>query len=57
MPGATWRFGPTKENGEARAENIGSVRRVAPPAWTSVLAWSIQVSAGTIAAPAARCCE
>ena len=48
-PAATWRFGPAKPTGEARSEKIGSVSMLAPPAWISMLAWPIQVTAGTIA--------
>ena len=29
--GAAWRRGPTNENGEARAENIGSISTERPP--------------------------
>ena len=39
--------------GDARSEKIGSVRTLLPPTWTSVLAWPIHVTAGTIAGPAA----
>ena len=49
MPGSTWRFGPRKASGDARCEKIGSVSTVAPPACTSIVAWPIQVTAGSIA--------
>ena len=51
-PAARARFGPTKRHGDARSENIGSVSTLRPPNCTSTLAWPIQVTAGSIAAPA-----
>ena len=42
--GSTWRFGPRKVTGDARCEKIGSVSTVAPPAWTSIVAWPTHVT-------------
>ena len=35
---------PTKEKGEARSDQIGSVRMLRPSIWTSTVAWPIQVT-------------
>ncbi len=52
-PGATWRFGPMKDSGEARSENCGSVSTLRPPTCARTVAWPIQVTAGCMAARAA----
>ena len=44
--------GRRSRRGDARSEKIGSVRTLMPPTCTSTLAWPIQVTAGSIAAPA-----
>ena len=44
MPGALTRRGPAKETGETRSDHTGSVRKVSPPAWMSIVACPTMVT-------------
>ena len=47
-PGSTQRRGPSHEMGLAVGDQIGSVRKLSPPIWTSSVEWPIQVAVGTL---------
>ena len=47
-PGSTQRRGPSHEIGLAVGDQIGSVRKLTPPSWTSSVEWPIQVAVGTL---------
>ena len=47
-PGGLQRRGPSHEIGLAVGDQIGSVRKLTPPSWTSSVAWPIQVAVGTL---------